>query len=79
MTLCLLCPDITFFVARIPNSTPDDFLKDVIYENWLKTDGAGDFTGDSVCNMEDWVLVSTDPVYYRAWLTVEFGVVWGTL
>jgi len=73
LTLCLLCPDITFFVAKAPGV--DAMVKDVIVANWLSTSGAGDFNGDGVCNIQDYAAVTSDYDIYRAWLTVKFGII----
>jgi len=79
LTICLCFPGTTFFVGRAPNSSYQDFLKDEIYSNWLSTGGGGDYNGDGICNLEDYAIVTSDYDYYKAWITVNFGVTWGTL
>ena len=50
LTICMCVPGIQFFVARAPNSSYLDFLKDEIVSNWLSTSGAGDYNNDGICN-----------------------------
>jgi len=50
LTICMCVPGIQFFVAKAPNSSYLDFLKDEIVSNWLSTSGAGDYNNDGICN-----------------------------
>ena len=77
--ILLLCFPESYFVAGFhPNSTYEDFIRDEIFENWMKTDGAGDYNQDGVCNLEDFAIITSDYSFYKSWCTLKFGVIWGT-
>ena len=79
LAICFVWPGAYHTAGFHPKSTYADFLQDEIFDNWLSTSGAGDYNGDGICNMKDYAIVTSDYSYYKAWCTVKFGVIWGTL